>query len=152
MDFKASYNFASINELINDLGLEETGDVQRFFTNEVWRLSDGYVPFDSGNLKNNVAMQPDQIIYLSIYSQYQWYGLLMVDPIYHFGGFPVTGENSFSEGFLSRKGVPKILDPNGRALDNFNGLRGPYWTQRMWADRHEEIENSVKNYIANRKR
>lgn len=70
----------------------------------------------------------------------------MVDSDYLVGAFPLT-KNGIQAGFFSRPGVPKILDPNGRKLDNFNGLRGPYWTDRMWADRHEEIENAVQKFI-----
>ena len=106
--------------------------------------------FDTGMLKNNVAMEPNRILYMSIYSKYQWYGELMVDPDYLVGAFPHT-KNGIQDGFFSRSGVPKILDPSGRKLNNFEGLRGPYWTQRMWADRHEQIENSVKKFIESRR-
>lgn len=146
MDFHASYNFPSTNEMIHNLGLEEAGPAQTFFTNEVWRLSDDYVPFGEGPLKNNVLVEPTRYTHLEIYAQYQWYGNLMVDSDYLVGAFPLT-KNGIQAGFFSRPGVPKILDPNGRKLDNFNGLRGPYWTDRMWADRHEEIENAVQKFI-----
>ncbi len=152
MKFEASYNFQSINEMIQSLGLEEGGEAQRFFTNEIYRLSDDYVPMDSGNLKNNASMSLDgtYIIYDSVYARYRWYGNLMVDPDYLVGAIPLT-KYGIQVGFFSRKGVPKILDPNGRTLNNFNGLRGPYWTQRMWADRHEEIENALQRYIESRR-
>lgn len=148
MDFQASCDFPSTNELINSLGLEESGPVQNFFTNEVWRLSDDYVPIDTGMLKNNAQMSLDgtQIIYNMVYARYQWYGNLMVDPIYLVGGFPLT-KYGIQVGFFSRPGVPKIMDPNGRTINNFNRLRGPYWTQRMWSDRHEEIERAVQKFI-----
>lgn len=148
MDFQAKLELNSINTMIKDLNLEEGGSVQRFFTNEVWRLSDDYVPFDSGMLKNNTSMNLDgtQIIYNSPYARYQWYGMLMVDPDYLVGGFPLT-KNGIQVGFFSRPGVPKILDPSGRAINNFNGIRGPYWTSRMWADRQKEIEMAVQNFI-----
>lgn len=152
MNFQASYNFPSANEMIHNLGLEEGGEAQRFFTNEVWRLSDDYVPMDSGNLKNNSSMSLDgtYITYESIYSKYQWYGVLMVDPNYLVGAFQLT-KYGIQVGFFSRPGVSKILDPNGRALNNINGLRGPYWTQRMWADRHEQIEKALQDYIESRR-
>lgn len=153
MKFEASIHLDSINTVIHNLGLEEGGDVQHFFTNEVWRLSDEYVPMDEGTLKNNSSMSLDgtQIIYNSPYARYQWYGLLMVDPDYLVGGFPLT-KNGIQNGFFSRAGVPKILDPNGRTLNNINGLRGPYWASRMWADRQVEIEKAVQKYIESRKK
>ncbi len=148
MDFQAQLELNSIDTMIKDLNLEEGGSVQRFFTNEVWRLSDDYVPFDEGPLKNNSFINTDgtQIIYNSPYARYQWYGMLMVDPDYLVGGFPLT-KNGIQVGFFSRPGVPKILDPSGRALNNFNGIRGPYWTSRMWADRQKEIEMAVQKFI-----
>ena len=148
MNFQAKLELNSIDTMIKDLNLEEGGSVQRFFTNEVWRLSDDYVPFDSGMLKNNTSMNLDgtQIIYNSPYARYQWYGMLMVDPDYLVGGFPLT-KNGIQVGFFSRPGVPKILDPNGRTINNFNGIRGPYWTSRMWADRQKEIEIAVQKFI-----
>lgn len=152
MNFEASFNLNSVDTIIHNLGLEEGGEVQKFFTNEIARLSDDYVPMDSGMLKNNYTIAPNgtYITYESIYARYQWYGLLMVDPDYLVGAFPLT-KYGIQSGFFSRKGVPKILDPNGRALNNINGLRGPYWTSRMWADRHEEIEMAVQRYIESRR-
>lgn len=148
MDFEASFHLDSVDTVIKDLGLEEGGKVQKFFTNEVWRLSDDYVPMDSGFLKNNSSMTLDgtQIIYNAPYARYQWYGMLMVDPVYLVGAFPMT-KYGIQVGFFSRKGVPKILDPDGRAINNFNGLRGPYWVSRMWLDRHLEIEQAVQKFI-----
>ncbi len=148
MDFQAQLELNSIDTMIKDLNLEEGGSVQYFLTNEVWRLSDDYVPFDSGMLKNNSSMnlKGTQIIYNSPYARYEWYGMLMVDPDYLVGGFPLT-KNGIQVGFFSRPGVPKILDPSGRALNNFNGIRGPYWTSRMWADRQKEIEMAVQKFI-----
>ena len=130
MDFQAQLELNSIDTMIKDLNLEEGGSVQYFFTNEVWRLSDDYVPFNEGPLKNNsfINTEGTQIIYNSPYARYQWYGMLMVDPDYLVGGFPIrNGKISFKDsdgpinGYVSRQGVPKILDPKGRALNNFNG-------------------------------
>ncbi len=144
MNFNAKFYFNSVDEMLRKLNLEESGLVQEFFTNEVWRLSDDYVLFGEGFLSINVSMTLDKksLIYDSPYARYQWFGMLMVDPDYLKGAM-------FSPdfGFWSRPGIPKIMDPNGRALNNFNGLRGPYWTLRMWADRYKEIELAVQKFI-----
>mgnify|MGYP004653022813 CR=1 FL=1 len=150
MEFDTSINLPSANQMIEELGLQERGPVQQFFTNEIWRLADEYVPMDSGNLKNDVIVEPDKIIYSSIYAKYQWYANLMVDPQYLVGAFPIT-KHGIINGFYSRPGVPKIMDPEGRKINNFNGLRGPYWAERMWADRQNEIIASVQEYLKNRK-
>lgn len=142
MNFNAEFHLNSIEEMLSDLNLEENGLVQQFFTNEVWRLSDDYVPNENGPLKNNVLVKPNCLIYNSPYARYHWYGNLMVDPDYLKGAM-----FNPNYGFWSRPGVPKILDPNGRTINNWNGLRGPYWTSRMWADRHKEIELAVQKFI-----
>ena len=148
MEFDTSINLPSANQMIEELGLQERGPVQQFFTNEIWRLADEYVPMDSGNLKNDVIVEPDKIIYSSIYAKYQWYGNLMVDPQYLVGAFLIT-KHGIINGFYSRPGVPKIMDPEGKKINNFNGLRGPYWAERMWADRQNEIIASVQEYLKN---
>jgi hypothetical protein len=57
------------------LGIEPNGKVQRFFANTCYRHMDKYVPRDIGNLRTNVNIQPDKIIYESPYARYQYYGI-----------------------------------------------------------------------------
>lgn len=141
---KITISFPEVEKVITDFGLQEGGPAQTFLTSEVKRLSDDYVPMSSGALKNNTTDKPNHTgyVYESIYAQYQWEGNLMVDPITLKGSF-------FNEtyGHWSRPGVPKILDPDGRKLNNFNGIRGPYWVERMWADRKDEIIAAVNKFI-----
>lgn len=153
MNFQASFSLPSYTEMIRNFGLEETGPVQTFFTEEVRRLSDDYVPMDSGMLKNNVTISLDGTFftYETIYALYQWYGNLMVDPDYQVGAFPIT-QNGIQVGFFSRPNINKVLDPNGRKLNNFNGIRGPFWVDRMWADRQNEIVASVQRFVESRKK
>ena len=112
---KITISFPEVEKVIKDFGLQEGGPAQTFLTTEVKRLSDDYVPMSSGALKNNTTDKPDHTgyVYESIYAQYQWEGNLMVDPITLKGSF-------FNEkyGHWSRPGVPKILDPDGRKLNN----------------------------------
>lgn len=143
------YKIKTPQEIVANLGLEEGGKVQSYFTREVQRLADDYVPMDSGALKDNVSFFPDNTGYTydSIYSRYQWYGLLMVDE--------KTGKGAFfspTYGFWSRPNTPKILDPQGRRLNNVNGIRGPFWVERMWNDRGEEICKSLEEFIRRIKR
>lgn len=53
--------------------LNKNGKGQQFFTHEVRRLSDPYVPFLNGPLSENVMELPNQIIYNSPYARRQWY-------------------------------------------------------------------------------
>ena len=50
--FDIDLHLAGTEALLRGLNLEQGGLVQRFFTSEVIRLSDKYVPFRSGILKN----------------------------------------------------------------------------------------------------
>lgn len=68
-------NIDSTQKILLERKLDKGGQGQRFFTSEVQRLSDSYVPFDTGMLKNNVSMslQGDSIIYHSPYAKRQFY-------------------------------------------------------------------------------
>lgn len=88
--------------------LNRNGEGQRFFTHEVRRLSDPYVPFLTGNLKNTATEKPTRIIYNTPYARRQYY---------------------------EHKG---------------KGLRGPRWTERMWADHGKEIVRSTARFCGGR--
>ena len=54
--------------------LNKNGNAQKFFTAEVKRLSDPYVPFQRGGLKGSVVMSPTRITYIQSYARTQYYG------------------------------------------------------------------------------
>lgn len=122
-------------------GFTEDSAAQRFFTEEVMRASDPYVPMDTGVLKNIAKNCGDEILYNTPYARYQWYGKLMVDPYTGKGAF-------FSEdyGFWSRPGVQKVL--SDRDL-NYQGAprRGAFWVNRAWADNKYSIIKSTREFI-----
>lgn len=60
-------------QIVKRLGLDEGGRVQRFFTSEVARLCDPYVPFDTGTLKNTKNVTPTYIHYVSPYAAKQYF-------------------------------------------------------------------------------
>ena len=125
-------------------GLQEAGPVQKFFTSEIMRLSDPYVPFRSGPLKNSAHMTPegDGIIYNTPYARYHWFGKLMVDPITKKGAFydPKSGR------FWSRPNTPKELTE--RDMKYTGGpLRGPRWVERCWIDNKDSIIKATEAYI-----
>jgi hypothetical protein len=133
-----------VNQILRNHGLQDGGPVQKFFTNELMRLSDPYVPFRSGPLKNSAHMTQDGdgIIYNTPYARYHWYGKLMVDPITKKGAFydPRSGR------YWSRPNTPKEL--TDRDLQYTGGpLRGPRWVERCWIDNKDSILKSVEAYI-----
>lgn len=54
-------------------GLDQNGAAQRFFTHEVRRLSDPYVPKKEGVLKGTAVEGIDEIVYPQIYAKKQYY-------------------------------------------------------------------------------
>lgn len=139
-------DFKDVNNIISSHGLGPGGDVQHFFTNELFRISNPYTPFRSGVLSGTAYIEPDgtSINYITPYARYLWYGKLMVDPITNKGAFynPVYG-------FWSRPGVQKELTE----IDlKFQGapLRGPRWVERAYIDNKNTITTSVERYIKRR--
>lgn len=52
--------------------LAKNGDGQKYFTHQVRKFSDPYVPFDTGELKNTAVEKEDRIEYIATYSRRQW--------------------------------------------------------------------------------
>lgn len=93
-----------VDRILLKRSLNKNGAGQRVFTHEVRRLSDPYVPFLTGVLKNTATEEVNRITYNTPYARRQYY------------------ENPGT------------------------GLRGPHWTERMWADRGKEIVKAVAEY------
>lgn len=128
-DRKLSFNQVSlqmddINKVLAKRGLLPSGKTQKFLTNQIQMYSDKYVPFLDGMLKTKATMSLDgtSITYQSPYARYHWYGLLMIGD------------------------APKTLTDTQM---KYNGasMRGPKWTERMWADKSETIVKEVNNFM-----
>ena len=63
------------SEIKARLGIEPNGRVQKFFTNTCYKHMDKYVPYRYGDLRSNVDVQADSIIYESPYAHYQYKGI-----------------------------------------------------------------------------
>lgn len=59
-------------QILMKRNLEKNGAAQRFFTHEVRRLSDPYVPMQTGMLKNSAVENADNIVYPQVYSKKQY--------------------------------------------------------------------------------
>lgn len=142
--FEVQINLNGAEQIIANHGLQPGGPVQRFFTSEIMRLSDPYVPFRNGPLKNSAHPSPqwDAIIYNAPYARYHWFGKLMVDPITHKGSFydPKSGR------FWSRPNTPKVLTDIGMKYTGAP-LRGPMWVERCWIDNGDSIIKSTQSYM-----
>ena len=117
-------------------GLQDNGPVQSYFTEQIYKYSEPYTPRLNGIFGANVDINPDNIYYKSPFASYLWNGKKFVDPLYQIGAF-----YSPTYGFWSRPGVLK----EETDIDlNYNEapMRGPFWINRMWAEKDQEI---IKN-------
>ncbi len=78
----------NIKGMLDDVGLAPGGRVQTMLNNEILRISDPFVPFDTGNLKNKGAIEPSNtaISYDTPYARRMWYG-----DNFNFQGAPIRG-------------------------------------------------------------
>jgi len=113
-------NLSDAPKIISKLGLGSGGRTQLFFTNELKRVSDPYVPFKQGALKNNAGIVDEftAIEYRTPYARYQWYGKVMV------GRKPKT--------------------PINKNLVYKGALRGSKWVERAFNDNKEAIIKAVE--------
>lgn len=144
----AHYNCTfNMGDCLKTLGLEEKGRVQQYVTNEVIKLSDPYVPFQEGTLKESVHIENGtDVVYggaASAYANYQWNGIVYEDPLLHCAGFEVA-----DGGWRSRKGIEKV--PTDRKLQYQNGgLRGAKWVERMLQNGGlEKIEAGIRRVVS----
>ena len=124
-----------VDTILRSRGMGVEKGTQRFIANEVANLSDDYVPFQSGTLKNTVAIAIDGslITYQGPYAHYHWIGEIYGPNI------PLREERFFSR-------APK--KPTGRKMEYDGGpMRGPRWTERMMADRRDDLMKRIAAYV-----
>lgn len=140
--FTVKVDVSDARKVLKAHGLEPGGRVQAFFTEEVMRRSDPYVPFSSGPLKNTARMTADKdgIVYNQPYSRVHWYGKLMVDPVTKKGAF-----FNPEYGFWSRPNVQKELSDRDMKYQGAP-LRGPRWVERSWLDNKDDIIKSTEEF------
>ena len=142
--FTVDVKLKGAETILKDHGLDEGGKVQRFFSSEIMRVSNPYLPFKAGALQSSARLTDngDGIIYDTPYARYHWCGKLMVDPKTKKGAFynPKTGR------FWSRPNTPKELTE--RDL-KYRGapMRGPRWVERAWIDHISEVIKATEAYM-----
>lgn len=143
---KVDVTTENIDMLFKGLDFEKGGEFHQLLTSEIMRLSDPYVPFSSGPLKNTVQLVDGNtaILYPVPYARYQYFGKLMVDPI--------TGKGAFFSpdyGFWSRPKTQKIMDPQGRGLKHSDG-RTDHWTETAVKERNDDLQKMAERYVRSR--
>lgn len=72
MSVRVKLTMSPTQEILLKRGLNKGGKVRRFFTHEVRRLSDPYVPMKSGMMKDSAIENVDNIVYPQVYSKKQY--------------------------------------------------------------------------------
>lgn len=128
--------------ILNKVENDEFG----LFLAKEWKgLISPYTPRRNGQLWRNVVYEPFKITYKENYAHYMYYGIVYVDPVYHFSGFTKDG----GETWKSRKDVKKI--PSGRRF-NYRTDSNPYATDH-WdaaaekAGQKEKLIVSANKYL-----
>lgn len=116
-----------------------------FLAHEWKRLINPYTPHRTGNLERNVLYRPFEIEYLSPYSQYQYYGMLYVDPLYNVGGFTRDGGITW----FSRPGIKKISTTTPlNYLKDHNPQATSRWDQAAEkAGQKEKLIEAANDYL-----
>lgn len=124
------FNIKATDLLLKDRGLEPYGRVQKFIDNEVIKHMVPYTPMLSGILFKSAKASPrlgsGNIVQLTPYARYQYYGKLMVSP--------TTGSS------WAKKYEKKVLtDTNLVHNKSMHPMAGPFWFERMKADKKDVI-------------
>lgn len=115
----------NLNKCLKGLGLNDRGRVQQKVAREILRLSDEYVPFASGALKDSGQVENDtEVVWRAPYAVYMWNGIVYEDPELHCAGFQTE------DGWRSRRGAKKV--PTERPLQySESPKRGARWVFKM---------------------
>lgn len=73
MATKVTINIDPAEKILLKRKLNNNGQAQLFFTIEVARLSEPYIPFQSGDLKNKKTISNNKITYNMPYARKQYY-------------------------------------------------------------------------------
>lgn len=136
----------SVEKILKDKGLNETGDVQQFHTANVLRRIVKYMPYLSGMLiKLTIAqtvIRRPEIVTDAPEAQYLFRGKVMVDPKNGAAGFMTP------EGWRSRKGCVKVR--TGRSLKytkTKNPRAGPRWDVAVSTNEGKAMAAELQRYI-----
>lgn len=146
---KTTVKMEPTQKIIRNLGLDQRGAVQKFWTATVLRRIQKYMPYRTGETIKLTVAQTDinkpEIVTDTPYARMLYYGKVMVDP--------KTGKAGFltENGWMSRKGVKKV--PSGRNIEytkTKNQQAGPYWDRRLKAAEMQSMEQELQSYIDRR--
>ena len=144
IQFRCSVDILTPEQMLQRRGLEKGGQAQKAIDMLVIKYSLPYCPFDTGVLANSPfsASTPGCVTYPGPYAHYQYYGEVYGPNI------PVFDDDSgVPTRWFSPPGQKK--HPTGRDLTyktDQNPNAGPFWVERMKADRIKDIEKEVRKF------
>ena len=142
---KKAFMPKNTSALLHKFNLEKGGLVQKVIDKTVIDYCLQYAPWETGSLAKSAygatQIGSGRVIYPGPYAHYMYYGEVYGPNI------PVFEDNSGNPTrFFSPPGQKK--HPTGRALKystDTNPLAGPFWFERMKADRMPDIIQEAKN-------
>lgn len=142
MQFNGHLEMKATDIMMKDRGLLPFGKVQKFIDQETIRLMAPYTPYRAGVLENSASIGTKigsgEINQISPYARFQYYGKVMVSSI--------TGSP------WARKGEKKILTDRDLVHDkSIHPMAGPFWFERMKADKKDEILEGARKVAGAKK-
>lgn len=102
ISFDTRVQMLALNALLVGRGLQARGKVQKYIDSEVLRLTDKYVPMDTGKLKEsgirNTKIGSGEVVYRTPYARRMYY-----NPQYNFSGAPMRGAYFFERSKIDNK-------------------------------------------------
>ena len=148
---KVKLKINSVPQTIRRLGLDASGDVQRFHTNKVLKRIKRYMPFVSGSLYKLTVAQTDInkpiIVTAAPQAQYLFMGKKMVNAKTGKGPALIPGV-----GFRYKRGT--ILKPTNIPLNytkTKNPQAGSHWDRALVANEGKVLVSELQQYIDRRK-
>lgn len=142
MQFNGHLEMKATDILKKSRGLEPMGRVQKFIDQETIRLMAPYTPYRAGILEKSATLGTKigsgEINQVSPYARFQYYGKVMVSSI--------TGSP------WARHGEKKILTDRDLVHDkSIHPMAGPFWFERMKADKKDEILEGARKVAGAKK-
>lgn len=137
----ASLYLPSVEQMLEDCGLNEGGEVQKTIDQFVLSQSEPYIPHRNGQLivsgSKATKIGSGEVIWNTPYAHYMYEGRLMVSP--------TTGSS------WARKDEQKIYANPPQTLKYHGGeLRGDHWFDRMMIDKKDELIEECQKVINRR--
>lgn len=138
---KVTVKMNPTSQIVKRIGLDESGQVQRFWTSTVLRRIVRYMPYQTGMTIKVTVAQTDinkpLIVTDTPYAKFLYHGKLMVSD--------VTGSP------WARKGETKHVVNTPLSYSKAkNPQAGPYWDRRLTAAEGKVMAKELQNYIDRR--